>query len=122
MLDRILWLLLAAGHVLPIIPAVRPEMLGRLYGIAATGDIPVLMRHRGVLFLAIVIVAIWSAFDPRVRMLGVAVLATSIVGFLILYAIGGAGPGLRQIAIVDVALVPILALAAVRAVQISPQG
>ncbi len=117
MLDRILWLLLAAGHTLPILSAFRPDMLTRLYGIAPAGDVAVLMRHRGILFLVVVIVAIWSAFDPRVRMLGVAVLATSIVGFLLLYVLGGSSSGLRQIAIPDAAMVPILAWAAFRVFQ-----
>ncbi len=116
LLDRILWLLLAAGHAMPILSAFNPAMLTRLYGIAPAGDVSVLMRHRGLLFLAIVLVASWSAFDPHVRMLGISVLGTSIIGFLALYWIGGATSALRQIAIVDAAMLPVLALAAYRTV------
>lgn len=117
MIDRVLWLLLAAGHAMPILPALFPAMLTRLYGIEPGGDVATLMRHRGVLFLVVVIVAIWCAFDPRVRMLGVVVLATSIIGFLLLYVAGGASPALRQIAIVDAALLPVLAAVAWRTIR-----
>lgn len=114
MLDRVLWLLLAAGHVLPALSAFRPEMLVRLYGMAPGGDLALLMRHRGLLFLAVVIVAVWAAFDPAVRGLAAVVLATSVAGFLILYMLAGSPPGLRQIAIVDMALLPVLAFVVFR--------
>jgi hypothetical protein len=61
-----------------------------------------------------VIVAVWSAFDPRVRKLGLAVLATSVLGFLALYLASGSSPGLRQIAMVDAAMIPVLAIAGFR--------
>ena len=113
-LDRILWLILAAGHVLPAVSAFRPEMLVRMYGVAADGDLALLMRHRGLLFLAVVVVALWAAADPAVRGLATVVLAISVGGFLALFVMAGSPPGLRQIAIVDLALLPVLVVAAVR--------
>jgi hypothetical protein len=122
MFDRALWLVFAAGHMMPVLSVFRPGMLEQLYGLALQGDLATLMRHRGALFLAVVIVAVWCAFDPRVRMLGLAVLSTSLIGFLALYLIGGSSPGLRQIALVDVALIPILAIAAFRTISASNSG
>lgn len=114
MIDRVLWLILAAGHLLPVLPVVRPEMLMALYGIASEGDLGLLMRHRAVLFLAIVVVAVWAAFDPAVRGLAAMVLALSISGFLVIYVMGGMPMALRQIAIVDAVMVPVLAVIVVR--------
>lgn len=119
MFDRILWLVLAVGHALPVLSLFRPGMLVQLYGIAPDGDLATLLRHRGALFLAIVIVAVWSAFDPRVRKLGLAVVGTSLIAFLGLYLTGGSSPGLRQIAVVDAAMIPVLAIAAFRTLAIS---
>lgn len=114
LIDRLLWLVLAAGHVLPVLPAIRPTMLVRLYELAPGGNLAVLMRHRAVLFLAVVVVAAWAAFDPAVRALALVVLAISIGGFLTLYTAAGSPPALRQIAVVDWALVPVLVAAAIR--------
>ena len=119
MFDRILWLVLAAGHAMPVLPLFRPGTLEQLYGIAPDGDFATLLRHRAALFLAIVVVAVWCAFDSRARRLGLAVLATSLIGFLTLYLTGGSSPGLRQIALVDAALLPVLAIAAVRTLSAS---
>jgi hypothetical protein len=47
MFDRILWLILATGHSMPVLSLVRPGMLERLYGIAPHGDLATLLRHRG---------------------------------------------------------------------------
>jgi hypothetical protein len=114
MVDRLLWLVLAAGHLLPALSAVQPAILVRLYGLAPGGDLSLLMRHRGVLFAVMVIIACWAAVDPGVRSLALLALGVSIGGFLLLY-IGAASPAaLRQIAIVDAVLVPVLAAAAYR--------
>lgn len=114
MLDRLLWLLLAAGHLLPALPVFRPALLATLYGVAPAGDPALLLRHRALLFLGLVIVAVWAAFDPAVRALAAVVLALSILGFLVFWLTSGMPPALRQIAIVDACLVPVLIVAAIR--------
>lgn len=114
MIDRLLWLILAAGHLLPAVPIVRPAMLATLYGVAPGGELGLLMRHRAMLFLAVVVVAAWAAFDPAVRGLAAVVLAISIGGFLLFWLTGGMPAGLRTIAIVDAVLVPVLAAVVIR--------
>lgn len=106
---KIAWGLLAATHVMPALVFFRPEMTARLYDIAPTGDIGLLLVHRGALFAAVCAAAVFALFDTEARRLASLVLAISIVGFLIVYLRAGAPTGaLRTIAIVDlIALAPL---------------
>lgn len=115
MFDRVLWLLLAAVHALPALAFVRPAMITRLYGVAATDDLFLMIRHRAALFLAIVVIAIWAAVDPATRRMAGVAIAISMLSFLWLYWQAGAPPGLRLIARVDLVALPVLILAMWRA-------
>lgn len=103
------WALLALAHLSPSAVAAFPSLTQRLYGVEAAGDLGVLLAHRGALFLAIVFACICGVFDPAARRALSVVVATSVIGFLIIFALAGAPSGpLRQIAIVDaVALLPL---------------
>ena len=99
---KIAWALLALAHVLPALVFFRPEMTSRLYDVAPTGDIGLLLVHRGALFAAICAAAIFALFDADARRLASLVLAISVIGFLVVYYRGGAPEGaLRTIALVD---------------------
>lgn len=103
------WALLALVHASPAAVLFAPDLVRRLYGVEAQGNLGVLLTHRGALFLAILIACLFAVLDPAVRRaLGVLV-AVSVIGFLIVYARAGFPAGaLRTIAIVDgVALVPL---------------
>lgn len=112
MVDRLAWLLLAAIHAMPAPALFRPALLTRLYG-AAPGDISfLLLHHRAVLFLVVVIVALWAMVDPAVRRLAVVAVGVSMLSYLLLFAIAGRPPALRTIAIADlVGVVPLLVVA-----------
>lgn len=110
MLDRVLWLLLAAGHLLPALPAAAPSLLQRLYGVAPDGDIGALLRHRAVLFGVIVVIAGWAAFSASVRPLAWVACSLSVVGFVAVYLAAGSPIALRQIFVVDAALLIVLGL------------
>jgi hypothetical protein len=110
MATRIAWFLLAAVHVSPAAVLFRPGLVEQLYGTSPDGPASLLLTHRGATFLAILVAAIWAAFDPSVRRMAAVLVAITVVGFLLLYVRAGlpAGP-LRKIAIVDaLALAPLL--------------
>jgi hypothetical protein len=82
-----------------------------LYGVSPTGSSGVLLIHRGALFLAVVVVALFAAFAPEARRAATLLVGISVVGFLLVYYVAGAPEGaLRTIAIVDVLALAPLAL------------
>lgn len=103
------WFVLALVHLFPAAVIVSPGLLKQLYGVDPSGDVGILLIHRGMLFGAIVAVCLYALFDRQSRRAAGIVLAISIVGFLGVYMLSGAPAGpLRMIAIVDVlALAPL---------------
>ncbi|MDX2237435.1 MAG: hypothetical protein NW203_07715 [Hyphomonadaceae bacterium] len=106
---RASWFALAAIHAAPAAAAFSPALVARLYDVAPSGALGVLLSHRGGLFLAILTLTIWAAFDPGARRAAAAATAVSVISFLILYLRAGAPEGaLRTIARVDAfALLPL---------------
>ena len=107
---KIAWFLLALVHVSPAAVLFRPSLVQKLYGAALEGPTSLLLTHRGATFLAIVVAAVWAAFDPSVRRLCSVIVAIAVLGYLILYARAGLPEGpLRTIAAADaLALAPLL--------------
>lgn len=103
------WVSLALLHVMPALSAFAPAVVDRLYGVSPDGDVGVLIVHRGVLFLAVCLAALYAAFEPGSRRLASLLLCISMLGFLLVYLRAGMAPGdLRKIAIADLAgLVPL---------------
>ena len=115
MLDRILWLVLAAIHATPALAFVRPATLSAMYRLQADNSLFLLMRHRAALFVVILVIALWAMVDPGARRLASVALAISMLSFLWLYWQAGSPPALRTIALVDLIGLPVLALAMGRA-------
>jgi len=113
---KLAWGLLALAHLSPAAVTFAPPPVERLYGVSPTGDLGVLIAHRGALFLAIVAACALAVFEaPARRALGV-VVAISVIGFLVLYLWAGAPSGpLRTIAILDAAALLPLAFVLVAA-------
>lgn len=110
---KIAWFLLALVHASPAAVLFRPGLVQTLYGASPEGATGLLLTHRGATFLAIVVAAVWAAFDPSVRRLCTIVVAIAILGYLFLYVRAGlpAGP-LRTIAAADAfAVAPLLLVA-----------
>lgn len=106
------WWALAAVHLPPAAPLVRPGALARLYGVSSGDAARVLLIHRAALFLAISGLCAAAAVDPAVRRVVSVAVSMSVLGFLALYAQAGAPAGpLRTIAAVDAAATAPLALA-----------
>jgi hypothetical protein len=102
------WLLLAAVHAVPALALFRPSLLTGLYRLPPESPLLLLMQHRAALFLGVVFACVWCAIDPAPRRLGVAVVAFSMVSFLVLYLQAGSPEPLRRIALVDtVGLAPL---------------
>ena len=108
MLQTILWLILAAIHLLPALAFFRPSGLTQLYGVAADSPLFLLMHHRAGLFLAVFAACIWAAFIPEGRRLAVIVVGTSLVSFLYLYWSAGSPESLKRIALADMIGLPAL--------------
>jgi hypothetical protein len=108
MLQSILWIILALVHALPALAFFRPTSLTTLYRIEPDNPLFLLMQHRAGLFLAVFLAALWAAYDPASRKLATIVVGISMVSFLILWLTKGMPSALRQIAVVDLAALPIL--------------
>ena len=67
MIDRILWLCLAAIHAMPALALLRPAMLTRLYRLPPDSPLFLLMHHRAALFAGVFMLALWAVVDPSVR-------------------------------------------------------
>ncbi|MCQ8183893.1 hypothetical protein [Parvularcula maris] len=108
-LTRIAWAALALLHLAPAAVLFIPSMVSRLYGADPSGDVGVLLVHRGALFLAVVLVSLLAVFDPSARRAASLVAAVSMLGFIVVYARAGMPEGaLAKIAVADaMGLVPL---------------
>ena len=105
---RICWGALALLHLAPAAVLLRPELAARLYDVDPAGTAGALIVHRGALFLAVLVAAVWALFDPGARRLASVVVAISMAGFLLVWWRAGSPEALRGIAIADmVGLVPL---------------
>ena len=108
---RVAWLGLAVIHLLPALGLVSTTLRHRLYGIDPTGDMAILLAHRALIFAAVVLASLTAAAIDTVRPATALVVSTSVVGFLLVYALGGMPAGsLRQVALVDCAALPLLVI------------
>ncbi|MBV6633140.1 MAG: hypothetical protein KI792_08925 [Alphaproteobacteria bacterium] len=127
LITTICWALLALLHLAPAAVLAMPGLTQSLYQLDPNGTAGVLIIHRGALFLGIVVVAVWAAFDHRARPVASVVTAISMIGFLLVYARAGLPDGaLRTIAIADLIGLAPLAIASyqcwVRTCEIDPMG
>ena len=110
-MDRLVtlsWLALAAIHVTPAMVLFRPALTQRLYAVPPSGDVGLLLIHRGALFLAVLAATLVAAVHLPSRRLATIVVAISMLPFLWLYVRGGSPPGLRTIFVADlIGLVPL---------------
>lgn len=106
---KMAWLLLALVHLMPTAVLFAPDLAMRLYDVAPAGPTGVLIIHRGALFLAVMVAALWAMIDPTARRISSLTVGISIIGFMAVYARAGLPDGpLRIIAMVDaMALLPL---------------
>jgi hypothetical protein len=117
MIARVCWVVLALVHLMPALALFRPALITRLYGAAPGSGNFVLLHHRAALFAVVLLVCLWAAVQPQVRMLATAAAGISMLSFLILYGQAGQPAALRTIALVDLCGLPFLALAAALALR-----
>ena len=104
-------LLVAAVHLLPLLGVFGTQRLQQLYGLhIEEPNLLLLMRHRALLFGLLGALLAAAAFKPAWQ--GVALLGAwgSVLGFVLL-APAGLVPALHRVWWIDVALLPVLALA-----------
>ncbi len=112
MIAVICWSVLGLIHLLPALALFRPSMISALYGVPPESATFLLLQHRAALFFCVLVICVWAALRPEVRQLASVAVAISMLSFLWLYAAAGQPVALRQIAIVDLAGLPFLAIAA----------
>jgi hypothetical protein len=112
MLIKSSWAVLALIHVLPALALFRPALLNTLYGAQEGTPTYLLLHHRAALFAGVFVACVWAVFRPEARQLAVMVVGTSMLSFLVLYALAGMPEGLKVIAIADTLGLPFLALVA----------
>lgn len=115
MLQRILWLLLAAIHIPPALAFFRPALLRQLYGVEPGSGSALLLQHRAALFLMVVAICVSAALDPTSRRIAVVAAGLSMGSFLLLFVSAGLPAALRSIAIADMVGLLLLAFLATNA-------
>lgn len=110
MLQLISWGVLALIHLLPALAFFSPPMISKLYGVASGSEVFLLLHHRAALFLVVLVMCLWAAFDPGSRRLASVCVAISMISFLGLYWSAGSPPALRTIAMADLVGMPFLAI------------
>ena len=85
LLVQLSWALLALIHLMPALAFVRPALLTQLYGVKAGEATFLLLHHRAALFLAVLLLCLWSIFASAPRPAAAVATAISMLTFLLLY-------------------------------------
>ena len=106
---KLAWLILGLVHVPPAAVFFAPALMERVYRIAPGGPADLLLVHRGALFAGVVATAGLATIDGGARRTASLFAATSVIGYLIVYARAGSPSGaLQTVARVDLfALAPL---------------
>lgn len=98
-------------NLLPTVGLAGASWLRSLYGIEITNpDLEILLRHRAVLFGIVGVLLLAAAIRPGQRDVAVLVAGASMASFIVIAVfLGGYGPAIRKVVIVDI--VGLLALA-----------
>jgi hypothetical protein len=99
-------------NLLPVVGMAGAAWLRSLYGLEIRSlDLEILLRHRAVLFGIVGGLLLVAAFRPGLRDVAVLVAGASMMSFIVIaLLVGGYGPAIRKVVIVDIvgllALVP----------------
>lgn len=108
---RIGLLLAGAVHLLPAWGVLGASALHRLYGVQLTDpNLLLMMRHRGLLFGLLAGLLLTAAFRPKWQGLALLAAGVAVPGFVVL-APPELSPSLQRVWWIDMALMPVLALA-----------
>lgn len=104
-LSAILILLVGLLNLLPVSGALSSSRLEALYGVVLRdADAIVLMRHRAVLFGVVGGLLVASAFRSHLRPVGYAAGFVSMLSFVVIaWLVGGYGPELQRVVVIDLA-------------------
>ncbi|PZR85177.1 MAG: phosphopantetheine adenylyltransferase [Stutzerimonas stutzeri] len=97
-------------NLLPVVGMAGAAWLRSLYGLEIRSlDLEILLRHRAVLFGIVGGLLLVAALRPGLRDVAVLVAGASMMSFIVIaLLVGGYGPAIRKVVIVDI--VGILAL------------
>jgi hypothetical protein len=104
-------LIVGAIHLLPAWGVLGASALKQLYGVQLQEpNLHLLMRHRALLFCLLSALLLGAAFRPVWQGLALAAAWVSVLGFVLL-APPDLSPSLQRVWLIDVAVLPLLALA-----------
>ena len=100
---RLLLLVVAVIHFLPVTGVLGPARLSALYGLTFEDpSLRILMQHRAVLFGILGGLLAFAAFRPALQPLAIVVGLVSTVSFVaIAWGVGGYGEAIRKVVVVD---------------------
>lgn len=111
LLIRAVLMAVGAAHLLPLLGILGASRLEQLYGLRIEdSNLLLLMRHRALLFGLLGALLVTAAFRPAWQRVALLAAWGSVLGFVVL-APPDLLPALHRVWWIDVALLPLLALA-----------
>lgn len=91
-------------NLLPVVGMAGAAWLRSLYGLEIRSlDLEILLRHRAVLFGIVGGLLLVAVFRPGLRDVAVLVAGASMMSFIVIaLLVGGYGPAIRKVVIVDI--------------------
>ena len=106
-----------------VIVAIAPERIQATYGIVADDpDVAVLLRHRAVMLALIGSLLVVSAFRRELRFAAIAAAAISMATYVLFAFTTESNDPQRQVAVIDVVLLVLLAVATTTLDRREPTG
>lgn len=101
---RVLLLIVALIHLLPLAGVLGAERLSALYGVEISDpNLAILMRHRALLFGLLGAFIAWAAFAPVLRPAAFIGAFFSVAGFFWLaWSVGDYNAALRKVVVADI--------------------
>lgn len=111
---RVMLLVPAIIHLLPLSGVLGAEALSRLYGLDfSSPDLEILMRHRAVLFGMLGVLLLAAAWRSALRPVALLAGLASVLSFLVLaMLVGGYGDAVGRVVLADSLALPCLVAAA----------
>ncbi|MFK8012212.1 MAG: hypothetical protein AB8B80_09245 [Marinicellaceae bacterium] len=101
---KLMLIIVAIIHLLPISGVLSVDRLAVLYGLSIRNpNLEILMRHRAILFGILGLFLLYSAFKPKIQFLGFIAGFASVISFLVLsMTVGSYNSQIHRVFIADI--------------------
>jgi hypothetical protein len=109
----VLYLVAAIVNLAPVVGVLSAARVEALYGVPVRSpDLEILMRHRAILFSIVGALLAVAAFHAPLRSIALIAGLVSMLSFVVIaVAVGGYGPLLRRVVVIDLVATVALVLA-----------